>query len=264
NVDWLRLRVRYGVSFNRPKGGELVMSLLATIYYAWVDTANEPITARVSGRKIPFPSFLYTVTPSLGGRTVLTAYKAGIAYCWIVQNILELLAWPGYIHAEIYEGDNGLAGTLEIENSPLTAGSRQEAEQLRQILHANETYNSAAQSSHSLVSQGPAFVGSRILEKRWFTCIFRTLLYIVAKATSARVTDVLSPPPGPDPVVYHLDCVPGLSNKDQMDIHIFPRAGQSEYPLTWDALAKTLLIFGTRIAQDEDGWESAQLVVADD
>ncbi|KAL8991922.1 MAG: hypothetical protein Q9188_007680, partial [Gyalolechia gomerana] len=267
NIDRLRPRIRYDFSLNRPKGGQLIMSLSTTIYYAWVDTANQPFSIRASERKLPFTNFLYTITPSLRWGTVLTPFKAGIAYCWIVQSVLGLPAWPQYIHAEIFEEYHGLAGTLEIENSPQAAatttpaGPDKEGKEFQKTLFANETYNSMTQSSHSPDSLGPALAVSNIFESRWFTCMFSTLLYIIAKATSGSVTDVLPPPRGPDPLIYHFRCAPGLSNKDQVDIYIFPSARQSQYPLTWDALAKTLLIFGTRVAQDEDGWESVQLVV---
>ncbi|KAL8933916.1 MAG: hypothetical protein Q9216_006157 [Gyalolechia sp. 2 TL-2023] len=270
NVYWLRPRIRYDFSFNRPKGGQLVMSLSTTIYYAWIDTANQPIPRRISLRKEPFPDFVYTVTPSLRMGTVFTAFKAGIAYCWIVQSVLNLPAWPSVIHAEISEKHEGLAGTLEIENSPQAttitnpAGPGKEAEQLEKMLFANESYSSITQPVLSPNSKGPALAVSSSFERRWFTCISGTLLFIIAKGPLGSVTDVLTPPPDPNPVTYQFNCAPGRSNHDQVDIQLFPTAGQDQARLTWNVLAKSLLLLGTRVAENEDGWELAQTVLTDE
>lgn len=62
---------------------------------------------------------------------------------------------------------------------------------------------------------------------------------------------------------YHFQCAPeDPTNKDQIDVYIY-WTKRAEYRLTWNALAKTLLIFGTRVAEGGD-WNREQLVVHQD
>ena len=237
-----------------------MMSIATAIYYSWTDTANFQIRVHTVARRIPFPDFLYTITPSLRRYTVLTPYKIGIAYCWILFGALERPVWPGYINAEISEPNVGWTGTLEVINSPqntVTAPLQQQVQALERILFANETYSSVAQSS----PRSNTLAVSRQFERRWFTCLFRTLLYIIKNAFPSSVLEVL-PPPASGDSTYHFNCDAGSGNKDQTNISIYANARRDRYQLTWNSLAKTLLLYGTRVAEDEAGWDTTQLVIS--
>lgn len=267
-VRSLRTNIRYSFGGKLPNGGELVMSLSSTIYYAWVDTANEPIKTRNSARKIPFPAFLYILTPSLRPYP-LTPFKAGIAYCRILQDVLKQRSWPAYIHTEMFELIDVWIGTSEIDYTPqssaaaTSAGSYKEEEQLRSNFFPNSNDSSVASPNGSADNATPKIAVSKDFERRWFTCVSTALLFILEKTPSDRVTDTL-PNPTSEPISYHIDCVPNARHKDRVVFVIYSGASQPQRHFTWDALAKTLLIFGTRVAEDQDGWDSAQAVVAED
>lgn len=236
------------------------MSISTSIYYCWVDTANTPISVEKVTRQIPFPNFVYTITPSFHWPSVFTPFKLGIALCWIMESVLDLPAWPGHIHVDIIENNRWRIGTLEIKNSPQAAAMsapQDEDNALAKILYPNETYRAIARPS-----QSPALAVSDGFERRWFTCLFKMLLYIFAKSSSGNVTDVLPPPAsGPNPRIYGFECVHAGRNLGKVSLAVYPTAWQSQNQATWGSLAKTLLIFGTRVAEDEDGWDTEQLVV---
>lgn len=100
-----------------PRGGELIMSISTSLYYSWIDIAGIPITRSFSERKIPFPAFLYTTRPTLLPAAILNPFKVGIAFCWILRDILRYGSptWPGYIRADISE-NNRKVGSVDISN----------------------------------------------------------------------------------------------------------------------------------------------------
>ncbi|KAL8710561.1 MAG: hypothetical protein Q9225_007266 [Loekoesia sp. 1 TL-2023] len=264
-IHWLHPQIRYDPEFSQPKGGQLVMSISTYIYYSWIDTANTPISLEKVTRQIPFPNFLYTVSPSLRWPNEFTPFKLGLALCWILESILELPAWPGHIHADIIEDNRGRIGTLEISNSPQAAAmaaSQDEDNALAKSLYPNETYRAIARPSPSTNGRSPALAVSDGFERRWFTCLFKMLLYVFAKPSSDRLTEALPPPAyGPNPRTYGFRCVRDGHDQGKVNLAVYPTAWQSRNQATWDSLAKTMLIFGTRVAEDEDGWDTEQLVV---
>ncbi|KAL8839601.1 MAG: hypothetical protein Q9170_001705, partial [Blastenia crenularia] len=162
------------------------------------------------------------------------------------------------------EKNIGIIGTLNIRYAPQNAAtgtavaSQAADEELVKTFFYNTTYNTITQNASGPI---PALANIQDLDRRWFTCLWKMLLYIVAKPTLGKVTDHLPPGfSGAQPLLYVFDCVPDITIKDQVQISIYPSALDG-HGMTWDALAKTLLIYGTRIAEHEEGWESEQLVV---
>lgn len=175
-----------------------------------------------------------------------------------MQGVLEQRTWPTFIQTQIFERtpghDDMSVGILEIDYSQQTtatatsAGLHKEADQLRNILFSNSTDNSVVIQNHDANNPSPKLAVSGGFEKRWFACIHSTLLYIISKPSSDTVTDTL-PNPTSKPIVYHLECAPFVTRKDRMDIYIYPKARELQHRLMWDVLAKTLLLFGTRVAE---------------
>lgn len=242
------------------------MSISTSIYYSWVDLTNAPIIVDITVRKIPFPNFLYTISPSLLLQNTFTPLKIGIACCWILEDVFKLAVWPGYIRAELSENNRRKFGTVEIANSPEAAAASSTApedKQLEKTLFANKTYSTIARSGQNANGQKTALAVPEDMEKRWFTCLSKFLFYIVTKMPQGNVASDMPPSPfGRNTKTYRLKCVPGeVSNKDQIDVTIYPITRQDQYRLTWDALAKTLLVFGTRVAEVEDTWDTEQVVI---
>ncbi|KAI4194361.1 MAG: hypothetical protein LQ346_003717 [Caloplaca aetnensis] len=268
NTDWLHVRIAYDRSFKAAKGGELVMSLAATIYYAWVDTANEPIGTPKRVRRIPFLNFQYIIRPSAAREAVLNPFKLGIAYCWIIDSLLKQQDWPGCINADLSDNNDRSIAILQVANVPQDSGAPPKAaadKALEKVLFANESYSTRTRRNHNGNGPGLALAIPIEIERRWFTCLYSMLLFIVAKPTTSRVASELPPFPfSTDVKTYHFTCDPeDPTNKDRIDVYISSASRDARNGLTWDALAKTLLLFGTRIADDGD-WESEQLVVHQD
>ncbi|KAL8925034.1 MAG: hypothetical protein Q9208_003718 [Pyrenodesmia sp. 3 TL-2023] len=264
-MDWLGVRIVYDRSFKAADGGELVTSLAVAIYYAWVDATNEPIRTPTRGRREPFPNFQFTIRPSAAREAVLTPLKLGIAYCWILNSILEEQPWPGSIHADVIENNYRSIGALDVADIPQSTGTPSEAQadkDFEKILFANEPYSTTTRPDSNANGPASALAIPTEIERRWFKCLSKMLLYIVARPTSGSVASELPPYPfSTDVRTYHFHCAPeDPNNKDQFDVYISWTSKIAEYRLTWDALAKTLLILGTRVAQGGD-WDIEQLVV---
>ncbi|KAL8908531.1 MAG: hypothetical protein Q9207_000741 [Kuettlingeria erythrocarpa] len=268
SADWLHVYIGYDRTYKAAKGGELVMSLATTIYYAWVDTANEPIGASKWVRRIPFLNFQYIIKPSVARKAVLNPFKLGIAYCWIIDGVLKQQDWPGCINADISDKNDQSIAILQVANIPQDSGAPPKApayKALEKVLFANESYGTMTRRKRNANGPGLALAIPTEIERRWFTCLYSMLLFIVARSTTGRVALELPPFPfSTDIKTYHFTCDPeDPTNKDQIDVYISPASREARHGLTWDAMAKTLLLFGTRIAEDGD-WESEQLVVHQD
>ena len=243
------------------------MSISTTLYYFWKDTANAPLTTTTTERKIPFPNFLYTTSPSQRAWPVLTPYKLGISYCWILDGVVKRQmkdAWPGYIRAEIKD-NNAEIGAVTISNEP-EAGSLSPAipdKELETILFKNGTSSAITKPSDGTQGQISPLVTPNDIEGRWYTCVSKFLFYIVQHSTIGNARDEL---PGPGPAAgpswrtHHFDCVAGETGRDQIEVDVYRPAESKEYQLTWDALAKALLVFGTRVAEIEGSWDSKEMV----
>lgn len=95
-------------------------------------------------------------------------------------------------------------GVVEIKNSPEAAATASssappEDKQLEKILLVNETYSTASHPGVSANGGAATLAVPRNMERRWFTCLYKLLLYIVAKHPSGSVANILPPsPPGPE------------------------------------------------------------------
>lgn len=239
------------------------MSLAASIYYSWIDRVNLAIDNVEKARRIPFPDFLYTLTPSSGRLNALTPFKIGIAYCQTLEFILNQPAFYGYLRIDLIERRYSKTGRVEIANSPKDASAPStmpNVQLLGNSLSANETYRSIAQPSHSLKSSTESVGIPGDIEKRWFKCLSTMLFYIIAKLPRDWVSSEL-----PRPQTYLFECEPDdPRDKDEIVVLIYPAAQKAEYRMVWESMAKTLLLLGTRIAEEKTGMDHAQLVVAKD
>lgn len=130
----------------------------------------------------------------------------------------------------------------------------------------NETSTVVFHPSDGVEGQRFAFRGPNDPEKRWFSCAVTLLFNIVQHSWSGRVTDHLpGPRPGSHSITHQFDCIAGdPSFKDRVDVAIYSSAEQSRHRLTWDVLAKALLVFGTRVAELQEGWEGTEQVFVGD
>ncbi|KAL8752050.1 MAG: hypothetical protein Q9184_005864, partial [Pyrenodesmia sp. 2 TL-2023] len=209
-------RIVYNRTFNEPEGGELVMSLATTIYYAWLDTTNEPIIILKRVRSRPFPNFQYTVRLSAAPETAVNPLKLGIAYCWILDSVWKEQRWLGCINAEVLENNGRSIGTLEVADIPQPTGAPPKAltdKDLEKVLFANESYSTTTRSGRN--ANGPPLAS-------WFTCLYTVLLYLVARHTSGNVASELPPYPfSTDIKTYHFQHAPeDPSNNDQINVYI--------------------------------------------
>ncbi|KAI4249182.1 MAG: hypothetical protein L6R40_000640 [Gallowayella cf. fulva] len=263
-VPWLHIQLGFDdTRYARPDGGQQVMSLAASIYYSWIDRVNLAIDNVEKARRIPFPDFLYTLTPSSGRLNALTPFKIGIAYCQTLEFILNQPAFYGYLRIDLIERRYSKTGRVEIANSPKDASAPStmpNVQLLGNSLSANETYRSIAQPSHSLKSSTESVGIPGDIEKRWFKCLSTMLFYIIAKLPRDWVSSEL-----PRPQTYLFECEPDdPRDKDEIVVLIYPAAQKAEYRMVWESMAKTLLLLGTRIAEEKTGMDHAQLVVAKD
>ncbi|KAI4156339.1 MAG: hypothetical protein L6R39_001124 [Caloplaca ligustica] len=241
------------------------MSISTSLYHTWTDATHIAITRNQVQRRIPFPSFLYTTRPALLPGGSLTPFKLGIAYCWTLENLLIQTAWPGYVLIEVFEAARKL-GSVEIQNSP-QAGAvpprRPDYQELGTILSAKKTSNVRDRPSDHARSRSSVRMVADDWERRWFTCVAKFLFYIVRNSVSASVTDEMpGPMPGKMTETYRYACMPNHPNfKDLVVITIFPTAAQLQYRLTWNDLAKGLLVFGTKVAERQGGWDTMEFVL---
>ncbi|KAL9603586.1 MAG: hypothetical protein Q9219_001089 [cf. Caloplaca sp. 3 TL-2023] len=271
--ELLKPRVQYTWSLDPAEVGEIVMSLSTSIYYMWLDIHNEPITQRKEERRIPFPNFVYTVNPGSVTDQPLTPFKLGIAYCWTVEFVFTNVqgkTWPGIIYARILSQYAAWIGDFKIRNLPQTASSagsvsqkpRLEHTELEKAFSANGTFSTVSQADLSPADRNSALAASDEYQSRWFRCLFRTLLYVYEKHSQDNVADTLPPPSRePNPNRYNFACSTDESQGDEMIIYMYPSAARPENRMSWNVLAKTMLIYGTRVAEDKDGWGTKQIAL---
>ncbi|KAL8717608.1 MAG: hypothetical protein Q9225_005162 [Loekoesia sp. 1 TL-2023] len=242
-----------------PRGGELVVSIAIEIYWYWRDNDNRAINHLISKRgEVPFENFQYIINPYLDPRAILTPYKLGIAYCWILNGVLiHTNTWPGYIVASVSDTvDHRLVGFLSIENQARASDAASSAvpndKNLEKALWVNETFNAVTQPGHALAVQSP----NNVIERRWFKCLAAMLMYVIANPTTAFMAEKL--PPHSSDTTYRFDCNPRPTTiRDQIHVTIFAAAVHNR--LTWKVLAEELLVFGSSVARG-NSWDTVSVV----
>ncbi|KAL8834640.1 MAG: hypothetical protein Q9176_007389 [Flavoplaca citrina] len=255
---------------DRPKGFELASSLATTIYHYWQDTANQQILGPITSRRIPYSQFLHTVQPTLYSGAALTPLKVGLAYCAILQGVIQSTpaSWPGHLSVRILDPIAGPQrrelGTIRVDNSPA-------ADYHGVMANVNPIANPSPQQAEKIPTNSmpsPPVPPTNITgsnnqqltlpipsEKRWLTCYTKALFFFTRHLATARFTDQPHLPPSPKPVQYFFPCG---NDKDEMTLTIFPEASKV---LVWDTLVRSMLDWVNKAAAGPWGYMFTEEVV---
>ena len=222
-------------------GLALAESIAMTVYYAWKDIANLPLTQQLVERQLPFDQFEFRIQPSLNPGTALTPLKIGLASCWIFRGLLEVDRWPGHALAMLYEGrQDQFIGSINIDHAPFTS----------KPVPASDGANSSSGLSYSPLP----------IQQRWLRCFLTIMQIPIVHSPADFVTDEPKLSAKPNVERYFWSCgMPGLA--DRVDLLIFPAANAgSPQQLRWRELMRFLLFWIIRVARNEGRSDSADLV----
>ena len=209
-----------------------------------MDLANPPLARPLTNRQAPFYQFIYHIQPSLTPGTALTPQKIAVTSCWILHILIEAESWPGHVLAGIYDGISQLkllVGTLQIDNSPQSAGPVPLIAGERKITGGlPDTPNN--------------------IQKRWLRCFQGALHHTITRWPSFPVTNDPEFVPQPGGTRYAWPCYSPLV-RDRFDLFIYPdaHAGQP-HELTWEKLMRFLLTWSIGVAQGTDMGRSSRFV----
>ncbi|KAL8902876.1 MAG: hypothetical protein Q9171_007576 [Xanthocarpia ochracea] len=212
-----------------------------TVYYAWKDIANLPLTQQLVERQLPFDQFEFRIQPSLNPGTALTPMKIGLASCWIFRGLLEVDRWPGHALAMLYEGrQEQFIGSINIDHAPFTS----------KPVPASDGANSSSGLSYSLIP----------IQQRWLRCFLRIMQIPIVHSPADFVTDEPELSAKPNVERYYWSCgMPGMT--DRVDLLIFPAANAgSPQQLRWREMMRFLLFWIIRVARNQGRSDSADLV----
>ncbi|KAL8801119.1 MAG: hypothetical protein Q9182_004671 [Xanthomendoza sp. 2 TL-2023] len=226
-----------------PQGGFfLATSILMEIYEAWKDTANRPLTKAIMERPNPFDEYEFKIQPSLQPGTGLTPVKYGLAFCWILHQLLALPRWPGHARATILQSAR-LIGAISIDNDPLVLENTPAG--------SNRTHNS---SSTELLTTGIQ------TQQRWLRCLFKAVVVAIGHSPTDRITDDPSFSPQQDVHRYPFPCG-NAGVADRVDLFIYPDANAgSPRELTWRKLMTGLLFWIINVARGRDVGKSTKII----
>ncbi|KAL8851454.1 MAG: hypothetical protein Q9221_003633 [Calogaya cf. arnoldii] len=253
---------------DRPKGFELASSLATTIYHYWKDTVNARIAGTITSRRLPFSQFLHTVQPSLNPGTVLNTVKVGLAYCFLLQGIIEKTpaSWPGHMAVRILD-TSGFGtqkreiGVILVGNNPDDDDGNGEADAEPEPEPGNGTPEilTSTPSTPSLSTPQQQQLSAPIpTEKRWLTCFAKVLFFFTRHSPKTKFTDDQHLAPSPTPVAYYWPCDP--NHKDEMTVTVFPAASRV---LTWDTLVRSMLDWVNEAAMQPWGHLFSEEVMQD-
>lgn len=237
-----------------PKGGQLLMSIAVDIYWYWRDTHNTAIVHPFSERRAPFQSFVNIVHPSNIPGAVLTPFRLGIAYCWILNDVLAADPWPAYVIAETTEYPTGTRlGIVSIEHTGASLLAPYDKE-MERIFWGNKTFNSIMQQSGSNRGRAMALRVPQNIERRWFECLSKFLFYIIKNPQDSLVTDKF---PAPTTHRTSFECHPRLADKLFLTVYVDAMSPSRRF--TWRLLAEGLLVFGAGVSMGYD-WDFVAFV----
>lgn len=263
--DHAHLRSWVTYDFDRyaePRLGEFVVSVSMRIMEYWVNEINAPIRTRSSYRRRPYFEFEYIVEPISRPGAVLTPVKAGLGYCWLLQNVLGQrlsLAVPGYVRANLFENSYSMQiATLEVAYRPVPSRMPGGATMANDTVETTQTSNREATT---IVRPGGNATTPRQItdltipsyrQKRWFSCYAKLIFEIVQMPKSGIVTDYW---PGPSsstspmvPGTHHFNCENAQEPGDRVMIFVYHAAEDVVTRPTWDRVAKAALEYGTTVA----------------
>lgn len=163
-----------------------------------------PIVHTMEDRNNPFRNILHTIRPSsstVRPEAVLTPFKVGIAYCWMMRLAVLWPSWSGHIVASIYNGDAGaigaLLGWINVKNLPQT--------RTRSTPAAPGYNNSTAMMDreggiHVGMNQSKSTsnefreIPKAIRERSWLECSVLLILSFIKFSPSASLIDNLPAP----------------------------------------------------------------------
>ncbi|KAI4222149.1 MAG: hypothetical protein L6R36_006367 [Xanthoria steineri] len=238
---------------DRPKGFELAASLAINIYTYWKDVVNQRIVRPTSSRRLPFSNFLHTVEPRLTPGAVLTPVEVGLAYCYLLQGVIEKTpaSWPGHMGVRMQDLSAGPErqkveiGVIIVENNPAGDTDR------------NTSPTPSNTTSATSKPPIPANVNSASIEteKRWLACWSKVLFFFTTHSPSARFTDDSHRAPSSTPVAYYWPCG---NAKDEMTVTLYPAASGV---LLWDTIVRSMLDWVNKAAMQPWGYIFSEEVI---
>ena len=262
-----------------PQAFELVGAVAARTASMWENPTNEKITQLYVNRHrfLPFTDIEFFLEPTSVPGYALTVLKLGVAYCWILEKILDLSYWPGRITTIIYDADprGGQlitnVGTLRIVNSPLhdpddlspTNSSKHQpipdfslpnntSFDVVAPLQSVETISTNLQPAVaiSLAVAGPL---PPDLERRWLRCWTKVYFRAMTKGADETLRENIGPTPmGPGGKLWRYQCNQAHNN-DFIDVRLEPIQG-GQPPTTIKHWVVAMLTLVGAIARNPNLW----------
>ena len=198
------------------RGGQLIASIASQLDPIWKSTTDRafmPIVHTMEARNNPYRNILHSIRPSsstVRPEAVLTPLKVGIVYCWMMHLAVQWPSWPGHIVASIYNGDQGVTGTLlgwlNVENMPQTGTTSTPA--VSGFNDSTATMNREngiriVTNSSKISNKELSEVPKAIRERSWLECAVLLMIACFNSPPSAPVVDSLSPSTGTSIVTLH-------------------------------------------------------------
>ena len=248
--------------YAEPRLGEFVVSVAIRIIEYWLNEINAPITTRSSTRRRPYFDFEYILEPFPRPGAMLTPVKVGLAYCWLLQEVLEQRlspAVPGYVRANLFEGSYRMQiATIEVAYRPVPSIKSGRATIPNNTVETTQT--SSREATTIVRPGGNATPPNQITnltipsyrQKRWFTCYAKLLFEIVQMPKSEFVTNSLpGPPPDESPTVpraHHFNCENPQEPGDTFIIFVYSAAEAVATRPTWARVARAAVEYGANVA----------------
>ncbi|CAO1604823.1 hypothetical protein XANCAGTX0491_008363 [Xanthoria calcicola] len=242
---------------DRPKGFELAASLAINIYTYWKDTANQPMVRPTSSRRLPFSNFLHTVEPRLTPGAVLTPVEVGLAYCYLLQGVIEKTpaSWPGHMGVRMQglsagpERQRVEIGVIIVENNP--PGDADQNTSPTPLNTADATSKPPIPANMN-ATELSALIET---EKRWLTCWSKVFFFFTTHSPSARFTDDSHRAPSRTPVAYYWPCG---NSKDEITVTVYPTASGV---LLWETIVRSMLDWVNKAALQPWGYIFSEEVI---
>ena len=213
------------------EGGELISSILFQLLKFWKDVPNAQITQKIDARDGPF-SIWHTIQPTLKSQIAqLTPVIVGIAYCQMLNALLEEQNWPGHITADITNYGPGY-GTIDIKDSlaktPLLSPNSTPGYRAN-LVTGNRTLSIITSSNNTNPQIQPLLQTRAEREKTWLQIFSGLVFYVVCRPSLEQVPWSPSWPPSD----YHPIPIWPPGEEWQIMLKISPHAGD----VTWESVA---------------------------
>lgn len=261
-----------------PQAFELVGAVAARTAQMWNDPTNRRITKGYANHRIPpFNDIEFFLEPNPAPENALTVLKLGIAYCWILEKILDQSYWPGRITTIIYDADpRGTrfvtnVGTLTIINSPLhdTDDLSHTDSFKHQPIHDFSLSNDTSfdmiaplQPLETISTDLQPAVATSLavaaplppdLERRWLRCWTKVYFRALTMGVDDSLREKIVPTPmGPGGGIWRYHCNQA-HNKDTIDVRLSPIAGDLP-PTTIKYWVLAVLALVATMARNPDKW----------